>query len=484
MVQHPSLHFIWTLGFLLGTMAVLAIVRTRILKRRLTFAAVALLLAVLLHFAILEDLDRTTTHLLTQQGPAIEYMLIAFGLIAVGIALALNPWRRERVGGGVPAIVQDALVAVLSFGAALFLFQDSSFLVGVTGSAIVVGLALQDTLGNAFAGLALQVERPFRVGHWVTVSEHEGRVIEVTWRATKIMTKAGNLVVLPNSEIAKAAITNYSQPGDPTRLFVDVGAGYETPPNETRAAIMAAVRRVSRVLRDPAPDALLVDFGASSLNYRARFWVADFEQVDPVKSEVRTAIYYEFGRRGIEIPYPIQVEYSRETVSLDSPERRDEAFRMVSAVPVFEALPEPARRALADATNARLFADGEVIVAEGDAGATMYLVKRGRVVVTVGPEARQVAVTEAGGYFGEMSLLTGEPRTATVTAQGDCTLLEIAATDFRTYVQNHPEVIDHLAAAAAARRKELDAAKALTSADSPAERQGLIRRMRQFFGLE
>ncbi len=485
MPVHPQLHFFWTIGFLCATTAVLAVVRTRMLKRRLTFGGIGFLLAAALH---LGDRARAGTHrprvLLTEQGPAIEYMLIAFGAIAVFVALALNPWRQERVGGGVPAIVQDALVAGLSFVAALFLFQNSSFLVGVTGSAIVFGLALQDTLGNAFAGLALQVERPFSVGHWVTVADHEGRVVEVTWRATKIMTKAGNLVVLPNSEIAKAAITNYSQPTAPTRLSVDVGAGYQTPPNDTCDAIMVALRRVGRVMSDPAPDVLLVDFGASSLNYRARFWADDFERVETIMSDVRTAIYYEFGRRGIEIPFPMQVQYSREEVPADSPESREQTLRMIAAVPVFGDLPVEAQRALAHAAQGRLFADGEVIVREGDAGETMYVVKRGRVVVTVGPDSRQVAATVAGGYFGEMSLLTGQPRTATVTAAGDCLLLEIAALDFRSYVQSHPNVIDHLAGAAAARQLELDAARSLAPTVSHAERQSLAQRMREFFGLE
>lgn len=484
MLQHPYLHFYWTIAFLVATAVLLAVVRTRLLKRRLAFAGLSFIGAIALHLAIVEDSTRPTTRLLNEQGPAIENMLIAFGLIAVLVAVALNPWRRERIGGGVPAIVQDAVVAVLSFVAALFLFQNSSFLVGVTGSAIVFGLALQDTLGNAFAGLALQVERPFRVGHWVTAAEHEGRVVEVTWRATKIRTKAGNLVVLPNSEIAKTAITNYSQPEAPTRLTVEVGVSYSTPPNETREALLTAVRRVRRVLREPAPTVFLADFAASSLLYRLWFWVDDFEWIEYAESEVRTAIYYELGRRGIEIPYPIQIEYSREEAPTDSPERREQALRMIAGVPVFSVLPDEPQRALAAAANSRLFADGEVVVREGEPGRTMYLVQRGRVVVTVGPEDRQVAAIDAGGYFGEMSLLTGEPRTATVTAAGDCKLLEIDADDFRAYVQAHPAVVDELALAAASRRKELDATRSLTSTVSPVERQSLVRRMRQFFGLE
>lgn len=465
-------------------MALLAIVRTRVLKRRLTFAGIAFVLAAVLHYLITHGESQPALADVVRQGSAVEYMLIAFGLLASAVALIFNPWRTPLPDRGVPSIVQDALVVLLSLVAALFFFQDTNAIFGVTGSAIVLGLALQDTLGNAFAGLALQIERPFRVGHWVTVADHEGRVVEVTWRATKIETKSGNLISVPNSEIAKAAITNYSQPSAPTRVHVEVGVSYATPPNQTRDALLTAMRRVRYALEDPPPEVLLVEFAGSSMTYRARYWISDFRDVERSMSEVRTAIYYELGRRGIEIPFPIQVEYSREEPVADRAGEIAQALRMISSVPVFANLPEPCQRALAEASNCRLFADGEDIVREGERGGIMYLVRRGRVIVSVGRDKRQVAVTEAGGYFGEMSLLTGEPRTATVTASGDCLVFEIAAVDFKAYVQSHPSVLDDLAAAATTRRRELDAARSTTSMDSVDERQSLVDLMRRFFGLE
>jgi len=480
--DHPHVHVLWTLAYLGVAAGLLVVVRTRILRRRLLVAGGAFLLSMALHLVIIEDQRFQQTRLLAEQGPALEYLLAAFGVIAALVGLVLNPWRRERAGGGVPAIVQDALVVLFSFGAALFFLQNSTFLFGLTGSAIVFGLAFQETLGNAFAGLALQVERPFRVGHWVTAAGHEGRIIEVTWRATKIRTKAGNLVVLPNSEIAKTAITNYSEPTAPFRLEAVVGLGYETPPNTGVEALRAAMRRVPRVLATPVPEVLLWDFGTSSVHYTARFWTEDFEDSEGVQSEVRKAIYYELGRRRISIPYPVQVEYSREDPVIDDAARVRNALRMVVAVPAFANLPIGAQQALAEATAGRLFADGEVVVREGDAGGSMYFVERGRVVVTVGPAQQRVAVTEAGGYFGEMSLLTGDPRTATVTADGDCVLLEVSSADFRAYVQSQPVVLEHLASAAELRKKELAQTRAAVS-ETAQEPVSLLKRMQRFFGI-
>ena len=108
---------------------------------------------------------------------------------------------------------------------------------------------MQETLGNAFAGLAIQIEKPFRVGHWITVGSHEGSVREITWRATKILTKSGNMVILPNSLVAREAINNYSEPTTPTRLYVEVGVGYQVPPNEARDALLSAL--LQRAARAP-----------------------------------------------------------------------------------------------------------------------------------------------------------------------------------------------------------------------------------------
>ena len=141
--------------------------------------------------------------------------------------------RADRVPDRFPSILQDAIVIGILMLVATFAFGDKILTTSAV-SAVVIGFALQDTLGNAFAGLAIQSEKPFNIGHWVTVGAHEGRVAEVTWRATKLRTKTGNFVIVPNSEVGKAPITNYSEPAAPMRLYIDVGVSYDAPPNPSR----------------------------------------------------------------------------------------------------------------------------------------------------------------------------------------------------------------------------------------------------------
>src|SRR5918999_1226730 len=167
---------------------------------------------------------------------ALAATLLVWGLTVNQLVIALiNPLRADRVGDRFPAIVQDAIVIGMLLIVATFVFKEQLLTTSAVG-AVVVGFALQDTLGNAFAGLSIQSERPFKVGHWIRVGDFEGRVAEVTWRATKLQTKTGNFVIVPNNIIAKEAITNFSEPVAPTRLEFDVGASYLSTPAQVQAA--------------------------------------------------------------------------------------------------------------------------------------------------------------------------------------------------------------------------------------------------------
>ena len=391
-------------------------------------------------------------------------LLLTFGVINVLVVLAINPWREHRVPDQFPTIVQDAIVIGL-FALAAVLFMQEKILATTAVGAVVIGFALQDTLGNLFAGLAIQIEKPFRVGHWVTIGGIDGAVTEVTWRATKIRTKAGNFVVVPNSVVAKETITNYSEPTQDTLLEVEVGASYGTPPNEVKAVIREALLDEPLIVRDRPPDVLVADFAASAITYRVRVWTTDFGTDIFVRDRVRSLIYYAFRRHGINIPYPIQVQLS------DVPGAAAEVEKVGPAtldpVSIFAPLTTDQRGRLLEGTRALVYAAGETIVREGAHGSSMFLLMRGEAVVTLARTSGEVARLHDGDFFGEMSLLTGEPRTATVTATTDCRLLELGVDAFRKVALADPTMIEHVTAAVATRRAELDLHRA-TRTEAPA----------------
>ena len=456
----------------------LAAVRSRFVRARLVFAAVLLVVAAALELALGRAIGDPAL-----MGGLARLCLVAAGLF-VAVSLLLNPWRLERPSERVPAIVQDVIVIALFTIAATMLLDEKVLTTSAVG-AVVVGFALQDTLGNFFAGLAIQVEKPFRIGQWIRVGGFEGRVEEVTWRATKLLTKAGQFVIVPNSLVAKDPILNYSEPIVPTRLQVDIGLSYDAAPNLAKRALLEALSNAPLVLRDPAPDAVVIDFAASSVSYRVRFWIGDFGQDDLAYDQVRSNLWYTLRRHGIEIPYPIQIEYSRDEPPARPPSRIRYVADRLAQIDLFAGLDDAGRTRLAEACPEHLFGAGERIVRQGDAGQSMFVVLDGRVRITLEPSGQEVAVTSRGGFFGEMSMLTGEPRTATVSALDDALLVEITADRFRELALARTGLVEQVSEMVVARRAGLESARAAAEqahAKAPA-RAGLIARIKKSLSL-
>ena len=411
-------------------------------------------------------------------------LLVALAAINFVVVVSINPLREDRIPGRFPNIVQDAVIVGLFLIVATAVLQEKFLTTSAVG-AVVVGFALQDTLGNAFAGLAIQTEKPYRAGHWIRVGDHEGRVEEITWRATKLRTKTGTFVIVPNNVMSKEAIVNYSEPIIPTRMSVDVGASYAVPPNEVKAAIAEALRNAPLVLASPEPDVVLLDFGASAVVYRARFWIEDYARDEPARSQVRTSIWYVFRRRNIEIPWPIQVEYGREELTGRPPDMTPRIADALARVDLLQSLTHAERLELAGLCDERLYAAHEVVVRQDAPGSSMFAVSAGKVEIVLEPDGRPLAVTEAGGFFGEMSLLTGTPRAATVRALEDCTLVEVTAAAFRTFVLEKPAVLELIAGTVMTRRAEIDRRRSEAAAATPqAESAGsFLGRVRKFLGI-
>ena len=480
MAHFPG-HLILSVAALAATLAISSYTANRLVKRKLRLSLLLIGTYALLHAVLAFRND-----LLPVYGTdlySFEQLALAAGIINLVVISVVNPLRADRVPDRFPSIIQDALVIGLVFLIGT-VFLDDRFLATGAVSAVVLGFALQDTLGNAFAGLAIQSEKPFNLGHWVKVGEFEGRVTEVTWRATKIRTKWGNFVIVPNNIVGKEAITNFSEPVAPTRLHIEIGLSYDAAPNYVKRVMSEALRNCPFVLATPPPDIMFADFGPSALLYRVRFWIQDPERDEEAADQVRTSLYYALRRHNIEIPYPIQTEISLEPKVADATAEIANRQQLIAGVDLFAAMTDEQRREIAASTRMLSFADGEAIVRQTDAGDSMYVVCSGRVAVTIDTQREPIAVIDAGGYFGEMSLLTGDPRSADVIARGDVTVLEIRADVFRQLADLHPHAIEQVGIAAATRRAELEGVRASTQASAVVEApNSLLTRMRRFLRM-
>jgi small-conductance mechanosensitive channel/CRP-like cAMP-binding protein len=449
-------------------------VRHRLLVSGIAFATYAALAAAVRYHVLTPNMQQLVV--------AIQPLLLVFAAINGLVAVIINPWRVDRLPDRFPTIVQDAIVIGLFALGATMILQERVFAATAVG-AVVVGFALQNTLGNLFAGLAIQIEKPFRIGEWVRIADIDGLVSEITWRAVKVRTKSGNFVVVPNSKLADDIIVNYSEPTRDTRLEVLVGVTYDVPPNRVKAVILDSLRRDPSVPTEREPEITLADFADSAITYRVWVWTADFAADLEICDHIRSAIYYGFGRSGIAIPYPMQVQIEKTDTSLAPRDFSvdDEVLRRVA---VFSSLSSDVREQLARATTRGLFAAGEIIVRQGESGSSMFVVASGEAVVRLEPQNQEVARIGPGGFFGEMSLLTGAPRNATVRTAVDSELLEITGAAFRQFVLANPAVVEQIGVAVANRRAELEERRATGSAAAHVEPpHTLIDRIRHYLHL-
>lgn len=404
--------------------------------------------------------------------------------------LALVAWLHRPPP---PRILRDFATLAIALGSFLIQLRGtlgvnlSSLLATSAMISVVLGLALQDTLGSFFAGLALQMEAPLAIGEWVRIGESEGHVSQVGWRSVRIVTLDGDEITYPNSLVSRSTLLNYSRPAPQHRSFVSVRVPYRHPPHEVQAALTEAMRGVPGVLEQPGPHVLVWEFGESEIVYRARYWIDDYSRVNFVRSDVAMRIWYQLRRAGIEHAFPARV-FKRDA---PCPVPEELALRTAAAlqgVDLFDPLTEEERCALAARLRPALFASGETIIRQGERGESLFLITRGRVEVRVASEGVESVVSSlcAGSFFGEMSLLTGDPRVATVVAVEDAEVIPVARDDFRHIAAANPAVLEEMTRIVSARRGRL-AESIRESEEAAAERaaahRDLLERVRAFFGV-
>ncbi len=370
-----------------------------------------------------------STHLLTRT------LTTLVGILGISSALAFfntlffdvageNSWQSR-----VPRLLRDLAQTVLVLiGAAIVLSlvwnADLGGLLTALGvGSIVLGLALQDTLGNVFAGIAMLIERPFNIGDWIQTGETVGRVIEINWRAVHLETRSRELIVIPNGVIAKEKLVNFNRPTPIHREKIEIGFSYDDPPNKVKQVMLQMMGDVPGVLADPGPLVITAEYQDSSIQYRLIFAISDYTQVMRVRGEVMTRIWYAAQREGLTIPYPIQMEMSLPPPP--APPRESDDERTLRAIRNLPSLGKIDHAALAHASGqgcVQRFARAETILEFDQALAGLHLIIAGRVSVRMRDHSGAAAEVEtlgAGEFFGERSLIAGEASDFRVVALDD-----------------------------------------------------------------
>jgi small-conductance mechanosensitive channel/CRP-like cAMP-binding protein len=489
------------LGLILAVYLAFTLAQRYLVRSQLLQSVALQLNLLVLSLLVIVCLEPLLAQMRSQVGSAImasaAFLGVAIGLKLLDVAFfeLVARWRQQPP---VPLVVRDiarwglgmvALVVIMhGFFPELNLnvLTVSSLVVGY-----IVGNATQDTLGNLFAGLALNTERPFQIGDWVTVGGHVGMIVDTTWRATRLRTKNEDYIVIPNASIAKESVINFSRPTPKHACRLSIGVSYDTPPNRARQVILDVLRETPRVSAEPAPVVYLVNYGDFAINFTIKFFIDDYAIIDNVQSDVLDRLWYAFRREGISIPFPVHDERQHDAMAEAEAQRVAEqtAIRqLLSGVDMFQSLTPEELNLLVDQAKFKLFAAGESLCRQGESGDSFYIISRGRVAVLMsaagGPPV-VVAHTESGGFFGEMSLLTGEPRSGTVRAETDVEVLRVAKQDFAGLLQANEGLAGKIASVLEKRlaeRQNLRSAFA-NQETNPEIRIALATRIRRFFGL-
>ncbi|MBI3709960.1 MAG: mechanosensitive ion channel family protein [Proteobacteria bacterium] len=406
-------------------------------------------------------------------------------------------WRNLQARGmPVPKLLTDVVHAIVFtvaiFGILSFVFdQPVAGLLATSGIvAIVVGLALQSTLSDVFSGIALNIERPYRAGDWIQLDKDTvGEVVEINWRATRLRTRLGNELIMPNSIVAKAQIINYHYPIKHYRASVTVGLNYSLPPARAKSVLRAAALRAPLVLTDPSPWVRIKEFADTSIVYEIMYWVDGYAADLDAHDQVATNMWYALDAAGIEVPFPRKDVYLfREPAARPDPGPRD----LISRIDLFEALSIAECEMLAAGMERIEVPAGTAVVTQGESGESLYVVAEGVLYVGINFEGRGrhiVARLGPGELFGEMSLLTGEPRSATVVTETAAVLYGVAKPVMAEILGRNPGTAERLGRVLAERKLATqDFARALPMRERNemvwSQGQAIVQRIFAFFGIK
>ncbi len=403
-----------------------------------------------------------------------------------------------------PLIVQDVVVGIAMVATSVAVLSRAGVnLSGLIATSAVftamLGFSLQDVIGNIAGGLALQVDNSLDEGDWIRVGDVTGRVVEVRWRYTAVETRNWETVLIPNTVMTRSNVFILGKrQGQPRQLrrWVYFNVDWRFQPGDVISVVQTAVRaaQIDRVAKEPLATVVLMDMTDTFGKYAVRYHLSDIAVDDPTDSEVRACVYFALQRADMTLAMPAHAlfvtEETTDRKAIKTEKQLQRRRALLSTLDLFAGLAEAEREELARHMKYAPFAKGEVMTRQGAEAHWLYLMEDGQATVRVsdGTYDREVAQLNGPCFFGEMSLLTGEPRSATVIANGEVECFRLDKAAMQGVLAARHEIAETLARVLAERQVTLQAAKEGLSADAARERanretNALLTRIRAFFAL-
>ncbi len=475
-----------------------------------------------------------TTPLFTMGGTAYSIASIAT-LVLVGVAVfvasrIISGWIKRRLLGRFDRGTREAIAVVISYVLTLIGFiivlqtaginlSSLTVFAGVLG--IGVGFGLQNLASNFISGLTLLFEQPIKVGDFIEVDKFSGVVEKISIRSTVIRTNDDLFVIVPNIRFVETNIINWSYEAPKCRIHIPVSVPYGTDPLIVTEALLAAARMEPQVLSSPSPKVWFDHFGENAMEFKLLVWIDDPDENEPIRSALNFRIEYELRSRKIRVPFPHRELYihnldevrklfrgdtdDESTMGTSSRDSKDvhgdqpalEPKRpssrslnnatlkdLLRRIVYFEQCSDLELRQLIEYGYRQLFPAGQIVCHENDPGESFYILLKGSVEVFSRRSDQYIATLHEGEFFGEISLLLGVPRSASVRTLEDTILFVVEHEDMQKLLEGHQQLADEIATKLAERQQVLRDMNLLVEDEPEATTIFKIRRRIQtLFGI-
>ena len=337
----------------------------------------------------------------------------------------------------------------------------SSLFAALGVSTLIVSVALQDTLSGIASGFLLMLDRPFQPGDWVEADGITGRVVDTNWRSTRILDRNGDLIAVPNGQLATVTISNFDQPERLHRVVVPVQVAFVNPPTVARGMLLDAARSIPGVLSDPAPRIVVVQVDDPLMGYEAQMWIDDYAIAPTVASDFRALVWYMSQRQGVPLPSPAFDLYTYDGVQASAATDigTAEVRRRLMRSPLLAEINDADLDHLAATSRPERFAAGEVMIAPGRDNSTLLTIWSGRARLEVldgdgvGHEIADLSSGDVCGLVAASNDSPVRPRTVAVT---DCEVIAIDLDASGSVISKNPDLSDALNQIEARRTRRIE----------------------------
>ena len=450
--------WIWGLGLIIGfplATVVLGELIHRLRRRGLPIAATVRLvrdvlvpmLVLLLFLQHLLQLDPGSRLFRTVE--TVFWVCVIHAALSLLNVLLFEQAEADTWRARVPKLLIDlARLFLILLGTAFVLATvwnaDLAGLVTALGvSSIVIGLALQDTLGSVMSGIALLFERPFSVGDWLQVNGVVGQVIDINWRAVRLLTLEREMVVIPHKLISSEMIRNYTKPTPNHAERIQIGFSYNDPPNLARQVLKTTAMETKGILLDPEPDVFTLGYADFAITYEVKFFIRDYGEIEQIRERFMTRVWYAAKRNNLSIPFPIRTLYHYHGPSSQQKRLATQFNESLQAIPSFVPLSREGSKQVEAGSGISLqhFAAGEKVIRQGSLDNELYIIVAGQATMSVrldSGEEIEILPLRSGEFFGEMSLFSGEPSAVTIAASHDLEVMKISASVVNRMIDRQP----------------------------------------------